>query len=144
MKSLDTNILLYASNTSCPEHEAARVVVDQLLANPTEWMIADQVLLELYRAVRNPKVLARPRSSGEAARLIHFYREEAGCAHIGYEDGVWKWIFPMLEKTSFPPARTFDAQLAATLRHHGVTRFYTRNTKDFMGYGLKDVINPVD
>jgi len=144
MNSLDTNILLYASNTSCPEHAAARPVVDQLLAKPGDWVIADQVLLELYRALRNPKVLARPRSAGEAARLINFYREEAGCAHVGYEEGVWKLLFPLLEKTGFPAARTFDAQLAATLRHHGVTRFYTRNTKDFSGYGIRDIVNPVD
>ncbi|MDX6766311.1 MAG: TA system VapC family ribonuclease toxin [Candidatus Methylacidiphilales bacterium] len=144
MNSLDTNILLYASNTACSEHERARAVVDLLLAKPGDWIIVDQVLLEFYRAMRNPKVLARPRSAGEAARLIHFYRAEAGCAHVGYEEAAWKLIYPWLEKSSFPASRTFDAQLAATLRHHGVTRFYTRNTKDFSGFGFKDVINPLD
>ena len=37
MNSLDTNILLYASNSGAPEHEKALAVVNAMLANPSEW-----------------------------------------------------------------------------------------------------------
>jgi predicted nucleic acid-binding protein len=44
MNSLDTNILIYASNEDAPEHAKAQKVVAKLLATPSEWILADQVL----------------------------------------------------------------------------------------------------
>ncbi|MEX2499992.1 MAG: hypothetical protein WD397_14070 [Wenzhouxiangellaceae bacterium] len=38
----------------------------------------------------------------------------------------------------------FDARIALTLRHHGVTEFATRNTADFEGFGFINLINPID
>ena len=46
MNSLDTNILIYASNEDAPEHAKAQKVVAKLLATPSEWILADQVLIE--------------------------------------------------------------------------------------------------
>ena len=42
-------------------------------------------------------------------------------------------VVTKLRQSGFPYQRTHDAVLAATLRHHGVRVFYTRNTKDFQG-----------
>jgi predicted nucleic acid-binding protein len=58
--SLDTNILLYAANEDAPEHEACKKLLQQILEAPTDWIIADQVYLELYRALRNPRVMSSP------------------------------------------------------------------------------------
>jgi len=46
-------------------------------------------------------------------------------------------------KPKFPYGRIYDARLAATLRHHGVTRFATRNEKDFCDFGFDRVWNPL-
>ena len=61
MNSLDTNILIYASNEDAPEHAKAQKVVAKLLATPGEWILADQVLIEFYRALRNPAVFQSPK-----------------------------------------------------------------------------------
>ena len=37
----------------------------------------------------------------------------------------------------------FDARLALTLRHHGVTEFATRNEIHFTGFGFARVWNPL-
>jgi hypothetical protein len=37
----------------------------------------------------------------------------------------------------------FDARLAFTLRHHGVTEFATRNHSHFAGFGFSRVWNPL-
>ena len=44
MNSLDTNILVYAANVDCDEHERANRLVNQALSSPHEWIIAEQVL----------------------------------------------------------------------------------------------------
>ncbi len=43
MQSLDTNILLYAINRDCAEHEPCRALVASALDSPNDWVIADQV-----------------------------------------------------------------------------------------------------
>ena len=37
----------------------------------------------------------------------------------------------------------FDARLALTLRHHGVTEFATRNDSHFTGFGFSHLWNPL-
>lgn len=43
MQSLDTNVLFYAINRDCPEHDPCRRLVTHALETPGDWMIADQV-----------------------------------------------------------------------------------------------------
>ena len=57
--SIDTNILLYAANEDAPEHEECKQLLQQILEDPTDWIIADQVYLELYRALRNWRLTVR-------------------------------------------------------------------------------------
>jgi predicted nucleic acid-binding protein len=66
--SLDTNILLYAANEDAPEHEVCKDLLRQIIEVPAEWVIADQVYLELYRALRNPRVMSNPLSAKPAAK----------------------------------------------------------------------------
>jgi toxin-antitoxin system PIN domain toxin len=143
MNSLDTNILFYATNIRSPGHQAARGLLERIAGEPGEWILADQVLFEYYRLVRNPTVLARPLSAGQAARRLRFFREELGCLHCAYEPRLFEELAGLLGASSFAPARTFDAVLAVTLRSHGVETFYTRNTKDFERFGWFKLIDPV-
>jgi len=73
MNSLDTNILIYAANTSAPEHAKALALVNVMLASPPEWIIADQVLWDYYKALRHPKILQKPRTAAQAAEQIGFF-----------------------------------------------------------------------
>jgi predicted nucleic acid-binding protein len=92
MKSLDTNILLYAADEDCHEHEAAIRLVNQALDSPTEWMLADQVLFEMYAGLRHPRVFAKPLSAAEAARRVAFLRDESGFSFCCYELRLWPMI----------------------------------------------------
>lgn len=72
MNSLDPNILLDAANVGAPEHAKALAVVDDMIANPSEWILADQVLWEDYKALRYPKILQKPRTAMQAAEQLLF------------------------------------------------------------------------
>ncbi len=144
MNSLDTNILIYASNRAAPEHSKAFAVVATMLAHPSEWIIADQVLWEFYKALRHPKILQKPRSPAQAADHLRFLRVKSGIACCAYETPHFADVLKCLEHPRFPYQRTHDALLGITLRRHGVTTFYTRNAKDFSDAGLTKVINPID
>lgn len=144
LSSLDTNVLLYAAKEDCAEHQSCRALLEQAVAQADLWIIADQVFLELYKALRNPKVLSVPLTAPDAASHIRTLREELGVMHCCYTSECWTSLVTNLEKVDFPYQRTHDAVLAATLIHHGVKTFYTRNTKDFQHVGFDQVINPVD
>jgi hypothetical protein len=143
LKSLDTNILLYAINKDCAEHEPCAALVRKALGESEKWIIADQVWFELYRLLRNPAVLARPLEASAAAATISWYRNRSGWLHcawgiemMGQLEGVWK-------NDSFSARRSFDLILALTLRANGVREFHTRNIKDFEDLGFFDLSNPL-
>ncbi len=142
--SLDTNILLYAANEDAPEHGICKEFLQKVIENPVDWVIADQVYLELYRALRSPKVMSHPLSAVEAAGHVSLLRDGMGVMHCGYTTECWDRLLGHLQAEDFPYRRTHDAVLAATLLSHGVRTFYTRNTKDFMSAGFDRVTNPVD
>jgi predicted nucleic acid-binding protein len=144
LSSIDTNILLYAANEDCPEQAVCRALLENAVKDPEKWIIADQVYLELYRALRNPRILRKPRKAAEAVAHIRQLRDELGFLHCGYATECWPLLLDRLGVGDFPYQRTHDAVLSETLLRHGVQTFYTRNTKDFMDSGFSQVINPVD
>ena len=143
MKSLDTNVLLYATNTDCTEHESAKALVSRALEEKDLWVVADQVWFELYRLLRNPLVLEQPLSADEAAETIRWYHDKSGWMRCAWEPGMMRELSSLWGKTDFAARNTFDAVLAVTLKAHGVTKFFTRNAKDFAGFGFFHVENPL-
>ena len=144
MKSLDTNILLYAADEDCREHEAAIALVNDALRSPDEWLLSDQVLFEFYAGLRHPRVFAKPLSAAEAARRVAFLRDESGFSFCCHELRSWPTIHAAFARPAFPRHRTYDLVLAVTLRSSGVKHFFTRNVADFRDAGFESVVNPID
>jgi len=146
MNSLDTNILLYAINSGCAEHAAARRIYQSMVEveDGGNWILSDQVLFELYRGLRNGRILERPLGHPQALEQIRFLREDSGVLHCAYETAFWKELATGFTDSERKSAHIFDRVLAVTLRKHGVETFYTRNTQDFVAFGFRHLINPID
>jgi predicted nucleic acid-binding protein len=144
LKSLDTNILVYALNADCSEYQHAAAALQGTLDEPQEWIIADQVYLELYKALRNPRIFGRPYGAEEAFSKVKMLRDQCGIRRCCYGDGVWEHLATRIQRPDFPYQRTHDAVLAETLLKAGVQTLYTRNIKDFEGYGFASLVNPID
>ncbi|MBV5276226.1 MAG: hypothetical protein JZU52_22185, partial [Lamprocystis purpurea] len=56
---------------------------------------------------------------------------------------VMDQVWALAGKPQFARRRIFDARIALTLLHHGVTELATANVKDFDGFGFQAVWNPV-
>jgi predicted nucleic acid-binding protein len=129
VKSLDTNILLYAADEDCREHDAAIRLVNDALRSPAEWILADQVLFEMYAGLRHPGVFAKPLSAAEAARRVAFLRDASGFSFCCHELRSWPTIRSGMSAPAFPRRRT---------------EFFTRNVADFRDAGFTRVVNPID
>ncbi|MGY6555212.1 MAG: TA system VapC family ribonuclease toxin [Wenzhouxiangella sp.] len=142
MLSIDTNILLYAQNRDCPEHQRARAFIEDC-ADRDDVALCELVLVELYQLLRNPAVLARPLSAPEAAAVCTRWRGNPRWALIENAP-IMNQLWHIATQPNLPRRALFDARIALTLRHHGVTEWATRNTPDFETFGFARLINPID
>jgi toxin-antitoxin system PIN domain toxin len=146
MISFDTNLLLYSLNQDCAEYNDARAFFTSLPTAPGAAVICELVLVELYVLLRNPAVLKNPLAPADAVSLIQTFRQHPTWVLVDYPgdtatvmDEVWRWA----AQPNIGRRVVFDARLALTLRHHGVTEFATRNDSHFASFSFSRVWNPL-
>ena len=143
MIGIDTNLLLYSLNPASCWHGAAVEFLRQQFGVPSVRVVmADHVLVELYVHLRNPAVMARPLSARAARDLVTSYWRIPNVMRVENAP-VMDEVWARAGEGEFARRRIFDARLALTLRHAGVTRLATANTKDFEGWGFDKVWNPL-
>ena len=140
MIALDTNVLFPALEVSHKNHLDAKAYVDQLASG--EVAICELVLAEIYVLVRNPATCRRPLGAAQANVVIRALRTNPAWRLIDYPGGLMDSVWRACGEPGFARRRIFDARLAVTLVHHGVSELATVNVKDFDGLGLKRVWNP--
>ena len=141
MTAFDTNILLHAHHAGSPLNAAAREYLTGISAMDAVVM-CELVLVELYVLLRNPAVVGKPLSSEAAVKIIAPYRRHPRWRLVESAE-VMTRVWTLAQGPGFARRRIFDARLAFTLQHHGVTDFATLNVKDFDGLGFRRVWNPL-
>lgn len=143
--AVDTNLLLYAHNSSVSQHAAARDFVESrvLAVGDEEFVVCHQTLCELFAALTNSILLPNPLTTEQAWDVCRIYLDHPLIQKISYEPAILKVIESLLRDGPQRGKRLFDLKLAATLRYHRVRRFYTCNPKHFAGYDFLEVVNPL-
>jgi predicted nucleic acid-binding protein len=145
--SFDTNIVFKAFEADAPGHEAAFEFI-QSMAGRTDVVVGEFMLTELYRLVRNPIVVRRPLSEGEAVNLVQSYRSHPKWRLVGFpesdSDRLHNRMWQIAGRAPFAFRRIYDVRFALTLQQCGVTEFATLNGKDFEGLGFRRVWNPLE
>ena len=145
MVSCDTNVLFAATNPDDCNHDKAVAFIMRNACNE-EFMIAEQVFVELYCLLRNPTIQNSPLSSSEAVAVIESYRKNPSWAvvDVPQDSKVMRSVWSKAAEPNFARRRIHDVRLAETLKYWGVKEFYTRNAKDFLDLGFEKVINPFE
>jgi predicted nucleic acid-binding protein len=108
--------------------------------------ICELVLVELYVLLRNPAVLNNPLDPADAVSLIQTFRLHPAWILIDYPgetSSVIEELWHFAAQPNIGRRIVFDARLALTLRHHGVTDFATRNERHFTSFGFTKLWNPL-
>lgn len=144
MISCDTNILFAACDADSPRHAVARAFLLEHGANPA-FVLAEQVLMELYVLLRNPAVSHPPLDGAKATGIIRAFRTNPQwrLVDVPADGSVMEDVWRFVARAGFAYRRIFDVRLALTLRHHGVTEFATANLRDFDGLGFARVWDPL-
>lgn len=143
MTSCDTNVLFAAYVADCSGHKRIAAFMDRF-ANDRDFVLCEQVLMEFYCLLRNPRVAANPLSAREACAVITRLRSNPAwrIVDVPEDASVMKAVWDFAARPGVAFRRIFDRRISETLRYHGVDTFATRNKKDFADAGFARLIDP--
>ena len=142
MTAVDTNLLFAWLNRDHAWHAAAARWFASQAANP-DLVLCELCLVELYGLLRNGSVVRRPLDGVAAVEVIQRLRRHPQWELVDYPGALMKDVWLAAAARGVARRRIYDARLALTLRHHGVSEFATSNIKDFEGFGFARVWNPL-
>jgi len=143
MLTADTDLFIHAADPDSDHHDAAKTFFGALSANGEEFVICELVLVEIYILLRNPTVFKKAYTALEAAEFCRALKSNPAWRCIDYDSAVSTSLWKYVSKENVGYSHIIDARLALTLRHHGVDRFATVNTKHFKNFGFEEVWNPL-
>ena len=141
--TVDTNVLVYASNEAEPWHVSAKSVLDRLAAGPEIVVVFWPVLLGYLRIVTHPAILPRPLTTAEAMSNISAMLDRPHVRSAGESTGFWQ-TFTSLATPQVRGNDVPDTHLVALMRDHGVRSIYTRDRgfRRFDGLDVRDLPEP--
>lgn len=133
---IDSNLLVYAINSSSPKHKTAQVFLRTSIGHMA---IAHQNIFESLRVLTHPKFQV-PMSAVEAVAAVSAITSHCHVIAPDYE--THEVAIALIKKYGLSGNKIFDAYLAATALSIGVQTIVTDNTKDFVLFKEISVINP--
>jgi len=140
-QTLDTNVLLYASNDGAPEQERALALLRHLVAGPDLVVLLWPALIGYLRIATHPAVFARPLSHADAVANLDQLMSHPHMRVAGEHERFWS-IYQQV--TTETPARANgvpDAHLVALMLEHGISTIWSRD-RDFLKYPMIQAEDP--
>lgn len=125
--TVDTNVLVYASNVDAPEHARAAALVAHLVAGPSLVMLLWPTVLGYLRVATHPSIFASPLSPAEAAANIESLLERPHVRVAGELEGFWDSYRRITAGVAPRGNLVPDAHLVTLMHQHGVERIWSRD-----------------
>ncbi len=136
---VDTNVLVYASESRAPLHAVARRALQDLHDAGVVLWISRQIIREYLSTLTRPQLWGNPLPiailGAEVQRLERLFRVA--------EDGpeVTARLLALMRQIPVGGKQVHDANIVATMQAHGIRRLLTHNTADFARFaGLITVV----
>jgi len=141
--TIDTNILLYASDQESPHHERAKAFLEARGGDPDLLCLSWVTLMGYQRIATHPSIFRNPLSAqqawGNVTSLLALPRCRVITEQKGFNEEYERVSRTIGVKGNLVP----DAHLAVILLQHGVSKIYTADA-DFRKFGFLNVVNPID
>ncbi len=138
---LDANLLLYAYNTSFPQHERARSWLEGVLSRPEPVGMSWTTILAFLRIATNPRAFEAPLSPEEATACVDAWLRCPQVVILGPTDRHWEILARLLRSTRSRGPAVMDAHLAALAVEHGAVLCTT--DRDFARFPGLRVCDPL-
>ncbi len=138
---VDTNVLVYSSQKQSAFHARATATLDQARQQRQELWISRQILREYLATVTRPQRDVPPLAVADALTDVDRFERDYNIAEDGPE--VFSELCHLLARIPVGGKQVHDANIAATMLAHGITRLLTFNDADFRRFGtLIEVVVP--
>ena len=137
--TVDTNILVYATDAGSDVGEVARELIERLARGPDLLYVFWPALMGFIRVATHPAINERPLTPAEAVDSVAALLARPNVRAPGEAAGflqVYEATAPKMTRGRQVP----DAHIAALMRQHGVATIYTRDTdfRRFDGIRVED------
>jgi len=142
--SIDTNILLYASDQESLHHQKAKQFMESrgddpdLLCLTLTWV----VLMGYQRIATHPSIFRNPLSAQQAWENVESLLSLPRCRVTGEQEGFAMGYAQLSNVVAVKGNIVSDAHVAVILKQHGVSKIYTA-ISDFRKFEFLEVINPL-
>lgn len=140
--SIDTNLLVYASDAGSPHHAAARGFLTDVLASPEPCYLTWPVLMAWLRLVTSTVIMRDPFDTDEATAALEQLVAQPSVRMVTEREGFVADYRRRTRGLAVRGALVPDAHLAVTLGQHGVRTLYT-NDRDFLRFDWLTVRFPL-
>jgi toxin-antitoxin system PIN domain toxin len=140
---VDTNVLIYAANKSCPEHVRCLDLLHDLRSQPSAWFVTWGILYGFIRVVSHPRVLPNPWSISQAWAFVDALLASPGLGVLTETELHQAVCSDVInEMPQLSGNLVTDLRIAVLMREHGVKVIYTRNA-DFHRFPYLEVRDPL-
>ena len=139
-RTVDANVLLYASDAASPHHATALDTVEALARRPEIAYLFWPTVMAYLRVATHPAVFARPLSLAEAMSNVDGLLARPHVRTAGEGEAFWL-RFRELSVDARPAGNLVpDAHLAALMLEQGVGTIVThdRDFRRFRGFAVED------
>jgi uncharacterized protein len=140
---VDTNILLYAANRDCVEHNRSLEFLERSRRQTGAWYVTWSILYGFMRVITHPRILAQPWRTNEAWHFVKALLDSPSLAVLSETDRHTHVVNQIIAEIPFVSGNLFsDFQIAVLMREHGVSTIYTRDV-DFHHFPFLRVVDPL-
>ncbi len=139
---VDVNLLLYAYNTSAPQHPEARRWLEETIVKPEPFGLSWITILAFLRISTNPRAFPNPFSIEEATEIINDLLDQPSTTLLEPGANYWTILNDLLTTTQSHGPLVMDAHLAAMAIENNAV-LYTADT-DFARFPGLQFLNPLN
>lgn len=141
MRAFDTNVLVYATVVSSPQHAIALRVLTDAAEGRRPWAIAWPSVYEFLRVVTHPRVLHPPMPMEAASGAIRALCASPSLVLLSETPRHAEVMTELLKASGATGNLVHDAHIAALCLEHGVTELVTAD-RDFSRFPQLKIHNP--
>jgi toxin-antitoxin system PIN domain toxin len=140
---VDTNVLVYAADTSAPEHARCRTLIEEWRRGRGAWYLTWGICYEFLRVVTHARVLRRPWTSIAAREFLTALHASPGLELLAPTDRHGAVLEAVTAEVPALAGNLWhDAETAVLMREHGIRRICTRDT-DFHRFPFIECVDPL-
>jgi uncharacterized protein len=141
---VDTNILVYAIDSDCEEHEQCRSALEDWIKDSLPWYVTWSIIYEFLRVTTHPRVFRTPLSLDQAWRFINIVLSSASIRILSEGKNHAEIVYKTFQDVKGLRGNlVHDAHTAILMREHGIKRIYTRDM-DFNRFHFLEVVDPMN